>query len=63
MRAKLALGAALLVAGAFAAIHPSLTGAVVDTPDKSTLFLLSLPFIALGAAVIANALRTILAPH
>ena len=59
MRARLVLGAAILLAGALAAMHPSLTGAVVSDANSSSVLLISLPSIALGAAVIANALRTI----
>jgi len=59
MRTRLLFGAGLLLLGALAATSPSLTGAVTGAPNNSAVFFISLPFVALGAAVIANALRDV----
>jgi hypothetical protein len=60
MNKQLVLGLTFLFIGWFLfSLDPSITGAFIGTGSTETIFWLSLPFAALGAAIIANSLRNI----
>ena len=56
MQQRMVLGGFVIILGLLAATNPSVTGAVIGAPDSNLVFFVSLPLVALGAAIIANAI-------